>query len=53
MYTDIPKSKVYALVDAQGHVVRIEGGYTMGSIEDMLFSSIVVQGVAVKIIKNV
>ncbi len=35
MYTDIPKSKVYALADAQGRVVRIEGGYTMGSIEDI------------------
>ncbi len=35
MYTDIPKSKVYALADAQGRVTRIEGGYTMGSIEDI------------------
>lgn len=28
-------SKVYALVDAQGRVTRIEGGYTMGNIDDL------------------
>lgn len=29
------KSKVYALVDELGRVMRIEGGYTMANIEDI------------------
>lgn len=33
--TPAPKSRVYALADAQGRVTRIEGGYTMGNISDL------------------
>lgn len=32
---DETKSKVYALVDAQGRVTRIEGGYTIENIDDL------------------
>ncbi len=35
MNIDMPKSKVYALADAQGRVTRIEGGYTMDNIKDI------------------
>ncbi len=35
MFIDMPKSKVYALVDAQGRITRIDGGYTMGNIGDI------------------
>lgn len=29
------KSKVYALVDGQGRITRIDGGYTMSNITDL------------------
>lgn len=31
----IEKSKVYILTDERGRVLRCEGGYTMGNIEDV------------------
>ena len=35
MNTEIQKSKVYILLDAQNSVLRCEGGYTMSNIDDV------------------
>lgn len=35
MNIEIQKSKVYALLDEQGRITRIEGGYTMINIDDV------------------
>nr|DAE03217.1 MAG TPA: hypothetical protein [Siphoviridae sp. ct2kB26] len=34
MNTEIPKSKVYVLLDERSRVIRCEGGYTMSNIDD-------------------
>ena len=35
MNIEIQKSKVYGLLDEQGRITRIEGGYTMSNIDDV------------------
>ena len=35
MNIEIPKSKVYVLLDERNRVLRCEGGYTMGNIDNI------------------
>lgn len=35
MNIEIPKSKVYVLLDERSRVIRCEGGYTMSNIDDV------------------